>query len=63
MEDSRRGLKRQAVLLDERNVPDFQALQNAFDAGRWQDIMLFLFDRPCLNSYDSPEVPLVQRQR
>jgi bifunctional non-homologous end joining protein LigD len=52
----------EAAMLDERGVPDFQALQNAFDANRPQDIVLFLFDLPYLNGYDLREVPLVQRR-
>jgi bifunctional non-homologous end joining protein LigD len=52
----------EAVVLDERGAPDFQALQNAFDAARPQDIMLVLFDLPYLNGYDLRGVPLVQRR-
>ncbi|MEW6345908.1 MAG: DNA ligase D [Pseudomonadota bacterium] len=52
----------EAAVLDERGVPDFQALQNAFDTGRPQDIVLFLFDLPYLNGYDLRAVPLVQRR-
>ncbi|NML31325.1 DNA ligase D [Paraburkholderia antibiotica] len=52
----------EAVVLDERGVPDFQALQNAFDAHRPQDIAIFLFDLPFLNGYDLRGVPLEQRR-
>jgi bifunctional non-homologous end joining protein LigD len=52
----------EAVVLDERGVPSFQALQNAFDAHRGQDIVIFAFDLPYLNGYDLREVPLVQRR-
>ncbi|WP_233809784.1 DNA ligase D [Paraburkholderia sp. HP33-1] len=52
----------EAAVLDEHGVPDFQALQNAFDANRPQDIVLFLFDLPWLNGYDLRKVPLVQRR-
>ncbi|HEX7683010.1 MAG TPA: DNA ligase D [Trinickia sp.] len=52
----------EAVVLDERGVPSFQALQNAFDANRAQDITLFAFDLPYLNGYDLRDVPLVQRR-
>jgi bifunctional non-homologous end joining protein LigD len=52
----------EAAVLDKRGVPDFQALQNAFDTDRPQDIVLFLFDLPYLNGYDLREVPLVQRR-
>ncbi len=43
-------------------MPSFQALQNAFDANRPQDIVIYLFDIPFLNGYDLREVPLVQRR-
>jgi len=52
----------EAVVLDERGVPSFQALQNAFDANRPQDIVIFAFDLPYLNGYDLRDVPLVQRR-
>jgi bifunctional non-homologous end joining protein LigD len=52
----------EAVVLDERGVPSFQALQNAFDANRPQDIVFYLFDVPFLNGYDLRAVPLVQRR-
>jgi len=52
----------EAVVLDERGVPDFHALQNAFDAHRSQDIVIYLFDVPFLNGYDLRGVPLEQRR-
>lgn len=52
----------EAVVLDERGVPSFQALQNAFDANRQQNIVIFAFDLPYLNGYDLSDVPLVQRR-
>ncbi|MFP3566516.1 DNA ligase D [Paraburkholderia sp. SIMBA_030] len=52
----------EAAVLDERGVPDFQALQNAFDTDHPQDIVLFLFDLPYLNGYDLREAPLVRRR-
>jgi bifunctional non-homologous end joining protein LigD len=52
----------EAVVLDEHGVPSFQALQNAFDANRPQDIVIFAFDLPFLNGYDLRDVPLVQRR-
>ncbi len=52
----------EAVMLDEHGVPSFQALQNAFDAHRGQDIVIFAFDLPYLNGYDLRDVPLVQRR-
>lgn len=52
----------EAVVLDADGVPSFQKLQNAFDANRPQDIVLYLFDVPYLNGYDLRHVPLVQRR-
>ena len=52
----------EAVVLNETGVPDFQALQNAFDSNRPQDIVIYLFDIPFLNGYDLRGVPLVQRR-
>ncbi|MGA7781512.1 MAG: DNA ligase D [Paraburkholderia sp.] len=52
----------EAVVLDRNGVPSFQALQNAFDANRPQDIVIYLFDVPFLNGYDLRGVPLVQRR-
>jgi bifunctional non-homologous end joining protein LigD len=42
----------EAVVLDEAGVPDFQALQNAFDAGRADAITFWLFDLPWLDGMD-----------
>ena len=50
------------MVLDRHDVPNFQALQNAFDANRPQDIVIYLFDLPFLNGYDLRGVPLVQRR-
>ncbi|SFT48226.1 DNA ligase D [Paraburkholderia aspalathi] len=52
----------EAVVLDDNGVPSFQALQNAFDADRPQDIVIYLFDVPFLNGYDLRGVPLEQRR-
>ena len=52
----------EAVVLDQNGVPNFQALQNAFDANRPQDIVIYLFDIPFLNGYDLRGVPLEQRR-
>ncbi|MDR5771602.1 MULTISPECIES: DNA ligase D [unclassified Caballeronia] len=52
----------EAVVLDDRGLPDFQGLQNAFDVGRPQDIVVYFFDLPYLNGYDLREVPVVQRR-
>jgi bifunctional non-homologous end joining protein LigD len=52
----------EAVVLDSNGVPNFQALQNAFDSNRPQDIVIYLFDIPFLNGYDLRGVPLEQRR-
>lgn len=43
-------------------VPDFQLLQNAFDAGKSQGIIYYLFDLPFLNGTDMRLVPVEQRR-
>ncbi len=58
----RAWLDGEAVVLDKNGVPNFQALQNAFDANRPQDIVIYLFDMPFLNGYDLRGVPLEQRR-
>ena len=45
-----------------RGVPDFQALQNAFDSSRTGDIVYHLFDLPYLNGRDLREEPLETRR-
>lgn len=52
----------EAVVLDERGMPSFQRLQNAFDSNRPQDIVIYLFDLPFLNGYDLRGVALDQRR-
>jgi bifunctional non-homologous end joining protein LigD len=43
-------------------VPDFQALQNAFDEQRTGDVHYFLFDLPWYAGYDLRASPLAQRR-
>ncbi|MFJ7106233.1 DNA ligase D [Pseudomonas sp. NPDC098740] len=50
------------VVADEQGVPDFQALQNAFDSGRSGNIVYYLFDMPYLNGVDLCEVPVEERR-
>ena len=50
------------VVADEQGIPDFQALQNAFDAGRSGKILYYLFDLPYLNGVDLREVPVEERR-
>lgn len=50
------------VVADADGVPDFQALQNAFDSGRSENILYYLFDLPYLNGVDLREVPVQERR-
>ena len=50
------------VVANEHGVPDFQALQNAFEAGSSGSIMYYLFDMPYLNGVDLREVPVEERR-
>lgn len=52
----------EAVVLDEQGMPDFQALQNAFDDARSGDILYFLFDAPWLDGVDQRELSVEQRR-
>jgi bifunctional non-homologous end joining protein LigD len=52
----------EVVVPNEEGAPDFQALQNAFEAGRSGSIIYYLFDAPYLNGLDLREVPLAQRR-
>lgn len=51
------------VLLDPTGLPDFQALQGAFDQGRTEEIVFYLFDVPFYAGHDLRAVPLVERQQ
>ena len=50
------------VVLNRAGVPDFNALQNAMDSARTQDIVLFIFDLPFLGGKDLRAVPLRARR-
>ena len=50
------------VVLDAAGVPNFNALQNAFDSAKTEGIRYFLFDVPFLDGYDLRQVPLEQRR-
>ncbi len=51
------------VVLGDRGIPDFNALQKAFDKTNADDIVYFLFDVPYLDGYDLRRVPLFERRR
>lgn len=50
------------VVLNEEGLPDFQALQNAFEIGRSKDIVYYLFDVPFLNGEDLRNTPVEERR-
>jgi bifunctional non-homologous end joining protein LigD len=50
------------VVMDDAGVPDFNALQNAFDTSRSEAIEYFVFDAPFLNGKDLRRVPLWSRR-
>lgn len=50
------------VVLNEDGVPDFGALQIAFDSPSATDIIYYLFDAPYIDGFDMREVPLVARR-
>ncbi|MBD8625021.1 DNA ligase D [Pseudomonas sp. CFBP 13727] len=52
----------EVVVTNEQGVPDFQALQNAFEEQHSGDIVFYLFDMPYLNGMDLREVPVEQRR-
>ena len=52
----------EVVSLDGEGLPDFQALQNAFDIGRSLDIVYYLFDAPFLNGQDQRQAPVEERR-
>ncbi|MDM0028876.1 DNA ligase D [Variovorax saccharolyticus] len=52
------------VVLDEKGLPSFNALQKAFDGGEVNaQIVYFLFDVPYFEGYDLREVALVSRRQ
>lgn len=52
----------EVVVLDEKGLPDFQALQNAFDSGRSHNILYYVFDAPFLNGEDLRQLPVEERR-
>jgi hypothetical protein len=50
------------VVLNDKGVPDFGALQNAFDAARAKSIAYFVFDAPFMGGFDMREVSLEGRR-
>ncbi len=52
----------EVVSLNGDGLPDFQALQNAFDIGRSLDIVYYLFDAPFLDGSDQRQAPVEERR-
>ncbi|MBW4792830.1 DNA ligase D [Pseudomonas tolaasii] len=52
----------EVVSLNGDGLPDFQALQNAFDIGRSLDIVYYLFDAPLLDGQDQRKAPVEERR-
>lgn len=52
----------EVVSLNGDGLPDFQALQNAFDIGRSLDIVFYLFDAPFLDGNDQRQAPVEERR-
>jgi len=50
------------VMLNDKGVPDFGALQLSFDAAKTNDIVLYLFDIPYFDGHDLRAVPLRERR-
>ena len=50
------------VVPNDKGVPDFQRLQNAFDESRTGGIVYYLFDAPYLNGRDLRQEPLETRR-
>lgn len=50
------------VVLNEKGIPDFQALQGAFDRSATRNIVYYLFDVPFHGGFDLRAVPLVERK-
>ena len=51
------------VVNGDDGLPDFQALQNAFEAHSTAPIVYYLFDAPWLTGRDLSELPLLERKR
>ena len=51
------------VVLNNAGVPDFQALQNAFDRATTHEVVYYLFDLPYHAGYDLTRVPLTTRRK
>ena len=50
------------VVLNDKGIPSFQALQNAFDRTHTENIVYYVFDIPYFQGYDLRGVPLSERR-
>ena len=51
------------VVLNDQGIPDFQALQGAFDHESTDSIIYYLFDLPFYNGFDLRTTPLIERKQ
>lgn len=52
----------EVLVMDDSGVPDFQALQNAFDAKATAKLVYYVFDMPFADGRDLRGLPLVERR-
>ncbi|MDZ7864137.1 DNA ligase D [Acidovorax sp.] len=52
----------EVVAVDEHGTPDFQMLQNAFDASVAKDLVYYVFDLPYADGNDLRSLPVVERR-
>lgn len=52
----------EVIVANDEGLPDFQALQNAFESNKSGAIVYYLFDMPYLNGLDLCKVPLEERR-
>ncbi|MCW5659117.1 MAG: DNA ligase D [Burkholderiaceae bacterium] len=52
----------EVVVLGPNGMPDFNALQNAFDGKRTREIRYFVFDLPFFEGFDLRAAPLIERR-
>ena len=52
----------EVVVANDDGIPDFGALQQSFDAGNTDDVVLYLFDLPYSDGRDLRELPLERRR-
>lgn len=52
----------EVLMPDAQGLPDFQALQNAFDGAATHGLVLYVFDLPFVDGQDLRNLPLVERR-